>query len=176
MVLVTLAVSGGVGALVTRGWGVVFLGYAVWYVLGRPHVVVDRHDVRVVNPFVTHTVNYAALIDISTRYHLTLVTPTRGYQAFGIPAGGMVASLNAHKQDLKNLPSITFGEGGSMRTSDLPNSSAGAAALVLRGYWQELVEDGALDQVQPVQISRVDVRGSVVFAVLLVAAVAGLMV
>lgn len=176
VVMVTLAVSGGAVALLTRGWGVVFLAYAVWYLLGRPHVVVGRDEVTVVNPFVTHTVNYAALIDISTRYHLTLVTPTRGYQAFGIPSSGMVASLNAHKQDLKRLPSITYGAGGSVRTSDLPNSSAGAVALVLRGYWQELVEDGALDQVQPVQTSQVDVRGAVAFAVLLVAAVAGLMV
>ena len=45
---------------------------------------------------------------------------------------------------------------------------------MLRGYWQELVEDEALGVVEPHQQSRVDARGLAIFVLLLLAAVAGL--
>lgn len=173
-VLAALAYSGGPLTLLKQGWGVLFVAYTVWYLLGRPSVIVDEHDITVLNPFMTHTVNYAALIDISTRYHLTLVTASKSYQAFGVPASGMVASLTAHRQELRNLPAITYGLGRSLRTSDLPNSAAGALALMIRGYWQEQVEDGALDNVQPVQVSALDLRGTAIFGALLTATLIGL--
>lgn len=174
-VLVALAFSSGLSAVVTRGWSLIFLAYAIWYTLGRSHLVVGEEDITVVNPFWTHTVNYAALIDVSTRYNLTLVTAQKRYQAFGIPAGGMVASRRARPADLERLPSITYGEGGAMRTSDLPNSLAGSVALMIRGYWQEQVEANALAGVPAVCRSKADLAGSVLFAVLLVLAVIGLM-
>lgn len=174
IVLVALAIKGGPQALLTRGWAVLFVAYAVWYLLGRPCIVVDRDEVTVMNPFATHRVGYAALVDVSTRYHLTLVTPTRSIQAFGLPAGGMVASLTAHRQELRNLPAITYGAEKTLRPSDLPNSSAGAVALVLRGYWQELVEAGALEGSEPTQTVDADVRGIALFALLACAAVVGL--
>lgn len=176
VVLVSLAVSGDVLDLVRFGGFTLLFAYAVWYVLGRSAVVVDRDVLTVVNPFVTYRVNYAALIDVSTRFHLTLVTPKKRYQAFGVPSSGMVAGLNAHRQDLKNLPSITFGAEQSVRTSDLPNSLAGSTAALIRGYWQEQVEDGVLDAVAPVESTSVDVTGSVIFALLVLATVGGLLV
>lgn len=173
-VLVALAISGGLLALLTGGWGVLWMAYTVWYVLGRSRLVVGADELTIYNPFVTHTVNYAALIDVSTRYHLTLVTPSKRFQAFGLPSSGMVASLSAHRQDLERLPAITYGAERSIRASDLPNSAAGAVALVVRGYWQELVEGAALEGVSPRQESRVDAVGAAIFVVLLLAAVAGL--
>lgn len=173
-ILAALTYSGGPLTLLKQGWGVLWVAYTIWYVLGRSCVVVDEHDVTVRNPFITHTVNYAALIDISTRYHLTLVTASKSYQAFGIPSGGMVASLTAHRQELRNLPAITYGLGRSLRTSDLPNSAAGALALTIRGYWQEQVEDGVLDKIQPAQSSTFDTRGAAIFGALLIATLIGL--
>ncbi|WHS50237.1 hypothetical protein QM007_10025 [Rothia sp. SD9660Na] len=173
-VLVALAVSGGLSDLLTGGWGILWMAYTVWYVLGRSRLVVGADELTIYNPFVTHTVNYAALIDVSTKYHLTLVTPTKRFQAFGLPSSGMVASLSTHRQDLERLPAITYGAERSIRASDLPNSAAGAVALVVRGYWQELVEDAALEGVSPRQESRVDAVGAAIFVLLLLAAVAGL--
>ena len=161
--------SGGMENLLT---GAVVKG--LYPVCDYWQLVTDAPIVTIYNPFVTHRVNYAALIDISTKYHLTLVTPTKRFQAFGLPSSGMVASLYAHRQDLERLPAITYGAGRSVRASDLPNSAAGAVALVLRGYWQELVEDEALGAVEPLQQSRLDARGLVVFVLLLLAAGAGL--
>ncbi|MDO4898705.1 MAG: PH domain-containing protein [Rothia sp. (in: high G+C Gram-positive bacteria)] len=175
-VLIALTVSGGVSALATRGWALAFFAYAVWYVLGRSRLVVGEKELTVINPFVTHTVNYAALIDISTRYHLTLVTPEKKYQAFGIPASGMVAGLRARPEDLDRLPAITHGGAEGVRTSDLPNSLAGSVALVVRGYWQEQVEDDALTGITPAQSSKLDGAGLAIFAALLLAAIIGLMV
>ncbi|MFW0181492.1 PH domain-containing protein [Rothia sp. P5766] len=173
-VLLALAYSGGPLALLKQGWGALLIAYAIWYLLGRSDVLVDQDAITVRNPFVNHTVNYAALIDISTRYHLTLVTATKRYQAFGVPASGMLASLTAHRQDLRNLPAITYAVGSAVRTSDLPNSAAGALALMIRGYWQEQVEDGALDGVEPVQISALDLRGILTCGALVFLTVVGL--
>lgn len=50
-VLVALAFSGGLFAVVTRGWSLIFLAYAIWYTLGRSHLVVGEEDITVVNPF-----------------------------------------------------------------------------------------------------------------------------
>lgn len=176
VVLVSLTVDGGFPALVRGGGAVLFLTYSVWYLLGRPALVVDRDVLTVINPFVTYRVNYAALIDVSTRFHLTLVTASGRYQAFAVPSSGMVAGLSAHRQDLRNLPPITYGAEQSVRTSDLPNSLAGSAAALVRGYWQEQVEDGALDALAPSESRSFDGRGALVFALLLVLALVGLLV
>lgn len=168
---VSLVRSQGLLSLVTHAWPLYFLVYAVWYLLMRPHLTVDWGELTVVNPFVTHRVGYGALIDVSTKFNLTLITVQRKYQAFAIPSTGMVASLNRHRGDLKNHPAIPGIGTGSIRASDLPHGFSGGVALVVRGYWQELVEAEKLDTVSARESSELDIPGCLVFALLALATI-----
>ncbi|MDY3049719.1 MAG: PH domain-containing protein [Rothia sp. (in: high G+C Gram-positive bacteria)] len=159
ILLLTLAFYGGPAALARWGFWVLWGAYSIWYLLGRPALVIDRQELKVLNPGVSHRVNYRALVDVSTRFHLTLVTARRSYQAFALPASGMLASRSAHRAQLQSLPAISYGPGRSLRTSDLPNSAAGSAALLLRGYWQEQVEAGVLDSQEALEVSEPDWKG-----------------
>lgn len=161
----------GALALVTHCWPLYFLFYTVWYLLMKPHLVVDREKLTVVNPFRIHTVGYAALIDVSTKFNLTLVTPSGKYQAFAIPATGMAASLKRTQGDTANMPSMTGVGTGVIKASDLPHGFAGGVAQVVRGYWQELVEAEALDSVSNEEATELDVPGLCCFILLALATI-----
>lgn len=171
--LLSLALMGGISLLLAYAWGPLFLAYGIYYLLGQPSLRVGEEDILIRNPGRWHRITYAALIDVSTKYHLTLVTPQRRYQVFALPASGMLASLNASRQDLHNLPAISYKPGGGLATSDLPNSAAGASALVIRGYWQELVEAGALEDKESQVQSYWDFPGLLILLALLLASAAG---
>lgn len=168
---VSFVVKDGPLTLLTHCWPPYFIVYTVWYLLMKPHLVVDEQKLTVVNPFRVHTVGFAALIDVSTKFNLTLVTPSKKYQAFAIPSTGMAASLKRSPGDTNNMPSMTGVGTGAIKASDLPNSFAGGVALTVRGYWQELVETDALSSVSAEERSAVDVPGSAIFFLLALATV-----
>ncbi|GAA1748850.1 hypothetical protein HF984_02665 [Rothia terrae] len=169
LVAATLYVYGVYG-MVAKCWPWFFLAYGVWYLLGYPSFEVDRDELCIKNPFVSHRVGYPNLIDISTKFNLTLVTARKKYQAFAVPSTGMRAGLHTREEEITNLPSITYGGHGSVRTSDLPTGFSGSAAMVARGYWQEIVEDEALSTFPGIEESTFDVKGGVIFALLAFAA------
>lgn len=166
---VSFVMKEGPLALVTHCWPLYFLAYTVWYLLMKPHLVVDEQKLTVVNPLRIHTVGFAALIDVSTKFNLTLITPSKKYQAFAIPATGMAASLNRTPGDASKLPSTTGAGAGSIKASDLPGSFAGGVAVTVRGYWQELVEAEALSTVSAEEKSELDFLGLALFLLLFLA-------
>lgn len=157
-------------ALVTRCWPWFFLAYGTWYFLGYPSLEIDNEEIRMRNPFKTYRIGYPNLIDISTKFHFTAVTANKRYQAFAVPSSGMVASMNRKTIASQNLPSISYAPEGGLRTSDLPHSLAGGAALVARGYWQEIVEADQLSHFPNREESQFEVKGAVLFALLAFAA------
>ncbi|MBM7052160.1 MULTISPECIES: hypothetical protein [unclassified Rothia (in: high G+C Gram-positive bacteria)] len=166
----TTVMEYGVAALLTGCWPWFFLAYGVWYLLGSPVLEIDREEIRVKNPFKYHRVGYPNLVDISTKFHFTAVTSQRRYQSFAVPSNGMAAAMNRKTVDTKNVPSISYGAEGGLRTSDLPHSLAGGAALVARGYWQEIVEAEHLESFPNIEETTFDVKGGVIFALLALAA------
>ncbi|MFW0155554.1 hypothetical protein ACN08X_05870 [Rothia sp. P6271] len=165
-ILAAWTMTGRTDLLVRSILPLFFAVYATWYVMYYPKVVIDVEDVVVVNPFVTHRVNYSCLIDVSTRYALTLVTAEKSYSSFAVSGSGMAHSFKAHRSESQGLPAITPQQDGAIRPSDLPSTLSGATARMIRGYWQELVEDGALEQVEPVASSVRDTRGIIIICIL----------
>ncbi|HET8957459.1 MAG TPA: PH domain-containing protein [Microcella sp.] len=125
--------------------GVAMVG---WAALWRPSVCVDDEAVELHN--VTHTarIPWDAVIDVDTKYALSIRTPRALYSAWAAPAPGRFSSRVALKrgrrkasaEDGDPLRPTPLGE----RTSDLPSTDSGDAALIVRARWQRLLDEGRI--------------------------------
>jgi hypothetical protein len=106
------------------------------------------HDggITLVNPFRSILVPWAALVNVDTRYALTLITPGRSYASWAAPAPGIWGGRNARPEDLQGLPGSSYGPGSSVRPGDLKTTDSGEAARIVRTRWQELIDSGRLEQ------------------------------
>lgn len=120
---------------------IAFLG---WQLFWMPAVVVHERGITLENPFRTVEVPWPALVHVDTRFALTLITARRSYVAWAAPAPGIWGGRNARPEDLRGLPSTTYGPGQSVRPGDLKSTDSGQAARLVRERWQDLVESGEL--------------------------------
>ncbi|WP_026555633.1 PH domain-containing protein [Arthrobacter sp. 35W] len=119
-----------------------FIGYWLfWY----PVVRLDADAVLLRNPVRRISVPWDALIQVDTKYALTLVTTKGSFAAWAAPAPGALGAFRAKASDAQDLPATSYGAGGSMRPGDLKNSDSGAAAQLVRTHWAALAEAGALN-------------------------------
>jgi hypothetical protein len=155
-IAVLIAVGGLVSVMVTDGTaglsaaaplvGVAYLG---WWLFWYPAVVLAEDTVTLRNPLATVQVPWTALIDVDTKYALKLLTPSGAYTAWAAPAPGVWGTHAGKVEHVTNLPSTSYGPGGSVRPGDLKNTDSGYAAYLVRSRWQELVENGTLDVDHP---------------------------
>jgi hypothetical protein len=135
-------------AVATQGWlfgplaavralpAALTAGGLAWTLFYRPSVRVDDDGVTVVNPFHRHTVAWGALIDVTTRYTCTLVTPHRSVEIFAAPgpsrqtvAAATMRDLRGHRTGHRAVP-----------IGDLLAAPSGQVAQMVRRRWQEQVE------------------------------------
>jgi hypothetical protein len=141
--LVAVALQGPLAALRTLPWLLLFAG-GCWALFWRPEVVVDDGGVRVVNPFRTIDLAWPAILAVDTKWALTLVTSYGRFTAWAAPAPGLRQTLRSSPTETKHLPKSTMRAGG-VRPGDLPSTSSGSAALLIRRKWEELRDAGYLD-------------------------------
>jgi hypothetical protein len=142
-IAVTAAV-GGPGALLGAG-PLLLIGFLGWLLFWMPAVVVHDLGTTLENPFRSIEVPWAALVNVDTRYALTLVTPVRSYASWAAPAPGIWGGRNARPEDLKGLPAASYGPAMSLRPGDLKGTDSGQAARLVRSRWEELIESGSLE-------------------------------
>lgn len=116
-----------------------------WLVFWRPRVSVGADGVDVVNPFQRATVPWAALIDVTTRYTCTLVTPHRSVQVFAAPGPGRHAAAQATAADLRTQAAGARDGRRAVSVGELPGSPSGVVATQVRRRWEALAESGALE-------------------------------
>lgn len=162
--LVTAYVVGAIAACVTVysftqgvGTGIVVLGPMVlvattaWLVLANPHVRVDDSSVTVVNPLRTFVVDFQSVTEVVTRFALTIHAADHTVVAWSAPApsgrdrvfGGRD---RRHDADAKSVPPSAIRVDGTVRPGDLPGSSSGDAASMVRRRWESARASGALDE------------------------------
>jgi hypothetical protein len=90
-------------------------------------------------------VPWAALVDVSTQYALTLVTPRVRVRAWAAPSPGRHKAFTAGPDELAGLPNSSFDSQRSARIGDLRGSASGTAGELVRARWQHLVETEALE-------------------------------
>lgn len=124
------------GALTLAG-----LGYTLYW---RPRLEVHEREVRLVNPLRTVCVPWARIVDVSTRFAVTLVTDTGKHSSFALPAAGAGSSFRAGPDAVNRNHPIARPD-GSVRVGDLTSTASGAAAHRVRSVWQRRIETGELD-------------------------------
>lgn len=117
-----------------------------WAMFWHPRVVVDFEGVTMVNVVRTITVPWPAIVEVDTRWGLTLVTVSGRYRAWAAPAPGAAHVLrHSPRHEGRHLPATTYRQ-GTVRPGDLPSSASGGAALIVRTWWEQLQRQGALEE------------------------------
>ena len=140
--------SAGWGHTVAHHAGAVFgclalaaLGYALYW---RPRLEVHMDDVRVVNPLRTVSIPWSRIVDVRTRFAVTIVTDRGAHACFALPSAGAGAALRSGA-DAVNRNHPVARPGGAVRVGDLTSTASGAAAHRVRDTWQRKIETGELD-------------------------------
>ncbi|MCU1526351.1 MAG: hypothetical protein JWP75_114 [Frondihabitans sp.] len=115
-----------------------------WIVLWRPRVEVTGDGVTLLNVLRRVTIPWAALINVDTKYALTLHTPGHKYAAWAAPAPGRAGAAVARRQARSGNVAPRAAVAGKAAPGDLLTTDSGAAADMVLERWEELRESGAL--------------------------------
>ena len=137
--IVSAAVNPGGDTL--RGAAIAaFLCLVLYVAFWRPRLVVGETGVVVINPLVTHAVDWGAIDSIDTKWGLTLVTARKRISVWAAPAPGRHAALRAVREQGRHLPESTY-VAGTIRPGDLVTSESGSAAAIVRARWEHRTSD-----------------------------------
>jgi len=114
-----------------------------WIALWRPSVLVGDDEIVVVNVMSTIRVPWAALIQVDTRYALTLFTPRKRVTVTAAPAPGRLTAALGRRDTGGIQQSVVVD--GRVRPGDLPTTDSGAAAFLVRQRWEELSAAGRIE-------------------------------
>jgi Bacterial PH domain len=137
--LVYMAVTDGVAALAAWAWPIVAIAWLAWLLYIHPAVTVTEGFVEVVNPFRTHRVPWGDILDVESRYALTLTTQTRRIRAWAAPAPGARQALTTRREDVANAP----GDGDLRRPADAAGTESGDAMALVRRHLDAYRASGA---------------------------------
>lgn len=115
---------------------------AFWF----PSVGVGPDEIEVRNVFSTQHVPWAAIRRIDTKWALELVTDRGTVSAWASPAPGRYSVLTTTRGDVTGTASSARAAGASIRPGDSLSTASGALAHVIRSHWEELRDDGLLDE------------------------------
>lgn len=141
--VVGLVVSADVESLVRNVvWFVLLIALtaALYWV---PRVDVREDAVIVRNPLSTWHVPWAEIQRIDTKWALTLFTSRVRIEAWAAPASGRYTVFTLGPDDTRVSESARLA--GSIRPGDTLSSESGAAAHHIRRHWEQLRDDGLLD-------------------------------
>ena len=148
VVLGVLVLVGGWGhstaqhaAAVCGGLALVALAHALYW---RPRLEVGGSGVRLVNPARTVSIPWARIVDVRTRFAVTVVTDQGSYSSFALPSAGAGAAFRSDADAVNRNHPIARPE-GAVRVGDLTSTASGAAAHRVRIEWQRRVDSGELD-------------------------------
>lgn len=146
-IMLLSALFGGMEATLRSVPTIALLAYAGWTVLWRPNLVITDEHVSVRNVLTSLVVPWPALIQVDTKFALTLVTPGHRYSVWVAPAPGALTSQRigrrSRRADREN-PLEERPEHGRALPGELPGSESGDAARRVRARWDALIESGDL--------------------------------
>lgn len=114
-----------------------------WSGLWRVAILIDDEGVELRNAVSTVVVPWAALVHVDTRFALTLVTPHGSFTSTAAPAPSRLTTMLS-KRDADSVPRDVPVD-GRIRPGDIPTTDSGAAALLVRRRWRELLDAGRIE-------------------------------
>lgn len=128
-------------ASVCCGAALAGLGYALYW---RPRMEIHGFGVRIINPLRSVDIPWAQIIDVRTRFTVTVVTEVGSHSCFALPAAGPGSALRSGAQGVTQAHPLARTD-GSARTGDLAGTHSGTAANDIRTLWQRKIDTGELD-------------------------------
>lgn len=132
--LANAAITSGGGAFLRALCPTGLLAYGAWLVLWRPELWCDDNAITLRNPLRTIVITWPSVIDIDTRYALTVTTKERRWPAWVAPAPGRGAARQLSRTELDGL---SVHPRAGIRPGDLPDSDSGRAHGPVRSRWEE---------------------------------------
>jgi hypothetical protein len=126
---------------------ILLVGYGAYVLFWVPLLVVGPAQVVIVNPTRTYEITWPAVLDIQTKWGLTLVTPKGKVNAWASPAQNRYSSLSRFSRDALGRPGMTS-ERAKRAATRPPSSIAGLAPLMITKQWEEYRDRGLLGQVE----------------------------
>ncbi len=124
---------------------VALFAFIAWAMLWRPYLAVGEDGLTLVNVTQTVRIPWEALINVDTKYALTLYTPGRKFPVWAAPAPGTARTLRATRNETKGRVGRPSVADSVRRPGDLLSTESGAAAEVVRRRWAALQESGAIE-------------------------------
>ncbi|MFV0307995.1 MAG: PH domain-containing protein [Desertimonas sp.] len=120
--------------------------FTAWMCFWRPRVEVTDAGVTLVNVLRTVSLPWPSILDVDTKWTLSLTTGYGRFDAWAAPAPGTRTAVFARRSavEARHVPASAR-VGGMVRPGDLPSTSSGATAEYIRRRWEELREAGHLD-------------------------------
>lgn len=137
------ATSGFADALLTLPW-LALAFTCCWAIFWRPCVIVSDAGVRLVNVTRTIDVPWPALVDVETRYALTLHTAYGRFAAWAAPAPGAGTALRTAMRS-RPVRDDDDPEKKAVSMGEIAGTSSGDAATIVRRRWERLRDAGHLD-------------------------------
>lgn len=118
------------------------VGVGSWACYWNPRVFVTDAGIQVVNPLRTFDVPWPAVIDIETKWALTILTARGNVRAWAAPSPGRQV-LRGQRSEERRMPGMP--KNSAARPSDLASTESGAAAHIVRQRWLRLIDTGNIN-------------------------------
>ncbi|QCR18843.1 hypothetical protein C1N71_04765 [Agrococcus sp. SGAir0287] len=128
-----------------------------WAVLWPPYVAVDADGVTVRNVLSTRRVPFDALVDVSTRWSVTLRTPRGAVPVFVAPQPSRISAWGAERRVRREgSPDERARLERVVHVGDVPGTESGDVAALVRDRWQRALDEGrvAVGDADDVAVSR----------------------
>lgn len=114
-----------------------------WAALWRPRITVDADGTTVQNVLSTRRVPFDALVDVSTRWAVTLHTPRGAVPVFVAPQPSRLSAWGAERrvrregsaEERARLDRV-------VHVGDVPGTESGDVAALVRDRWQRALDEG----------------------------------
>jgi hypothetical protein len=132
---------------------ILLAGFGAYVLFWAPYLVVGPATVTIVNPTRTFTITWPAVLDIQTKWGLTLITPKGPVTAWSSPAQNRYSSLARFNRDALGRPTmdrekIIDSERVRRASERIPSSVAGLAPLMVTRQWEEYRDAGLLERIE----------------------------
>jgi hypothetical protein len=111
----------------------------IWELFWRPAIVVEDDGVTLVNQFHTVVIPWAMIIDVETKWSMTIVTPGHRYRGSAAPAPGAV-----YRPNMSGASRTGRVVDGSISKADAPGTDSGDAATIVRRRLRAMADAGTL--------------------------------
>jgi hypothetical protein len=117
----------------------------VWEALWRPVLKISDAQVEVTNPFRDVGIPWGALVNVDTKFALTLFTPGRKFEVWVAPSPGRSFGYRSAAIADREIRRTAPHSSSTVRPGDLITSESGAAASLVRSRWELLQTSGQIE-------------------------------